>query len=143
LAQKHKLLYFPLRDDEGDLTMADIDYDGEVTLASAVTDLDASIAWFRDVLGFELLFRADEAGWAELTSPTASLTIGLGQNEEVVGAGGTTPVFGVKDLDAARGAAEAEGVRFDGDNVEIPGMVRLATFFDPDGNSYMFAQSLM
>ncbi len=123
--------------------MADIDYDGEVTLASAVTDLDASIAWFRDVLGFELLFRADEAGWAELTSPTASLTIGLGQNEEVVGAGGTTPVFGVKDLDAARGAAEAEGVRFDGDNVEIPGMVRLATFFDPDGNSYMFAQSLM
>ena len=123
--------------------MADFEYDGEITLASSVSDLSASIAWFQDVLGFELAFRADEAGWAEMTSPTTGVTIGLGQNEEVDGAGGTTPVFGVTDLDAARSAVEGKGVRFDGENVEVPGMVRLATFFDPDGNSYMFAQSLM
>ena len=93
--------------------------------------------------GFELAFRADEAGWAELVTPTAGVTLGLGQNEEVDGAGGTTPVFGVVDVDAAKADLEAKGVRFDGDVVEVPGMVRLATFFDPDGNSYMFAQSLM
>jgi len=92
--------------------MADVEHDGEITLATSVSDLSASIAWFQDVLGFELNFRGDEAGWAELTSPTSGVTIGL-------------------------------GVRFDGDNVEIPDMVRLATFFDPDGNSYMLAQSLM
>ena len=123
--------------------MTKFEYVGDITLASSVKDLGASIAWFEQMLGFELVFRADEAGWAEMTSPTEGVTIGLGQNEEVEGAGGTTPVFGVTDLDAARGAVEAKGVRFDGENVEVPGMVRLATFFDPDGNSYMFAQSLM
>lgn len=123
--------------------MTNFEYDGTITLASSVKDLDTSIAWFEQMLGFELTFRVDEAGWAELTSPTADVTIGLGQNEQVEGAGGTTPVFGVADVDAARSDLEAKGVAFDGETQEIPGMVRLATFFDPDGNSYMFAQSLV
>ena len=33
-------------------------------------------------------------------------------------------------------------VRFDGDTYEIEGMVKLCMFYDPDGNSYMLAQSL-
>ena len=105
-------------------------------------DLDASVAWFKDTLGFEEVFKAPEVGWAEVASPTEGVSIGLGQNEEVDGRGGTTPVFGVKDIGAARAELESKGVRFDGETVEIPGMVKLATFFDPDGNSYMFAESL-
>ena len=123
--------------------MADFDYDGTLTLATSVTDLGASIAWFQEMLGLELAFRSDEAGWAEMVTPTADVTLGLGQNEEVAGAGGTTPVFGVANVDSARAALEAKGVSFDGETVDVPGMVRLATFFDPDGNTYMFAQSLM
>ncbi|MEM7502704.1 MAG: VOC family protein [Pseudomonadota bacterium] len=117
-------------------------YDGILTLACSVKDLDTSIAWFKDTLGFEQVFRIDEAGWAEVTSPTKDVTIGLGVNEEVNGSGGTTPVFGVKNIVEARAELEGKGVRFDGDTVEIPGMVKLATFFDPDGNSYMLAESL-
>lgn len=122
--------------------MPNIDYDNTITLSSSVTDLDRSIKWFADTLGFEEVFRAPDVGWAEMTTSAAGVSLGLGQNETVDGAGGTTPVFGVKDIAAARAALEAKGVRFDGDTVEIPGMVKLATFFDPDGNSYMFAQSL-
>ena len=118
------------------------EYKGDITLSSSVTDLDASIDWFSNVLGFELVFRVDEAGWAEMTSPTRDVTIGLGVNQEVNGAGGTTPVFGVIDIVAARSELEAKGIAFDGETVEIPGLVKLATFFDPDGNSYMFAESL-
>jgi hypothetical protein len=33
-------------------------------------------------------------------------------------------------------------VKFDGPTQEIPGMVKLATFFDPDGNAMMFFQDL-
>jgi hypothetical protein len=33
-------------------------------------------------------------------------------------------------------------VRFDGPTIELPGMVKLATFFDPDGNPMMFYQDL-
>ena len=122
--------------------MPGFDYDGTITLSCSVRDLDASVAWFKDTLGFEEVFKAPEVGWAEVASPTEGVSIGLGQNEEVDGRGGTTPVFGVRDIGAARAELESKGVRFDGETVEIPGMVKLATFFDPDGNSYMFAQSL-
>jgi hypothetical protein len=33
-------------------------------------------------------------------------------------------------------------VRFDGPTREYPGMVKLATFFDPDGNTLMLYESL-
>ena len=42
----------------------------------------------------------------------------------------------------ARTALEEKAVRFDGDTVVIPDMVKLATFYDPDGNAWMLAQSL-
>lgn len=117
-------------------------YDGAITLSCSVRNLEDSIGWFKEVLGFEEVFRAPEVGWAELASPVSGVTIGLGQNEEVDGRGGTTPVFGVTDIDAARAELEGKGVRFDGDTQEITGMVKLATFFDPDGNSYMLSQTL-
>ena len=52
------------------------------------------------------------------------------------------PVWGVVDIAQARAALEEKQVRFDGDTIEIAGMVKLATFYDPDGNAWMLAQSL-
>ena len=118
------------------------DYDGTITLSIPVQDLDASLAWFSDKLGFQEMFKVAEAGWAEVSTPAEGVTIGLNQGAEGTG-GGSTPVFGVEDIDAARAELEAKGVPFDGDTIELPGMVKLATFLDPDGNRYMFAQSLM
>lgn len=123
--------------------MPDFSYNGTITLSSSVKDLDASIAWFRNMLGFEEMFKVAEAGWAEVSTPADSVSIGLDQTDaDVEGSGGSVPVFGVVDIDAARAELEAKGVEFAGDTVELPGMVKLATFFDPDGNRYMFAQSL-
>lgn len=122
--------------------MTDIIFDGTITLSSAVKDLDASIAWFRDTLEFTETFKVAEAGWAEVSTPAAGVSIGLSQSAEVARGGGSTPVFGVADINAARNELERRGVRFKGDTVELPGMVKLATFFDPDGNPYMLAQSL-
>ena len=123
--------------------MPGFSYDGTITLSSSVKDLDAALAWFQDVLGFEEIFKVAEFGWAEVATPAEGVSVGLDQRDEVGGEGGSTPVFGVVDIDAARAELEAKGVRFDGETVEVPGMVKLATFFDPDGNRYMFAQSLM
>ncbi len=118
------------------------DYDGTIALSIPVQDLDASLAWFSDKLGFQEMFKVAEAGWAEVSTPAEGVTIGLNQGAEGTG-GGSTPVFGVEDIDAARAELEAKGVPFDGDTIELPGMVKLATFLDPDCNRYMFAQSLM
>ncbi len=117
------------------------DYDGTITLSTPVQDLDASLAWFGDKLGFAERFKAPEAGWAEVNTSTEGVTIGLNQGAESAGTG-TTPVIGVQDIAAARAELEAKGVPFEGETVEIPGMVKLATFLDPDGNRYMFAESV-
>jgi len=37
---------------------------------------------------------------------------------------------------------ESLGTKFDGDTYQIGDMVRLATFYDPDGNAWMLAQQL-
>ncbi len=72
----------------------------------------------------------------------AKVTVGLSQVEEVPKEGGAVLTFGVADIDQARGKLEASDVRFDGPTRTIPGMVKLATFYDPDGNTLMFAQGL-
>ena len=119
-----------------------IEYKGDVTLSFGVSNLDAAIAWYRDVLGFTLLYKLDDMAWCELQGPSEKISVGLGVREEVKPSGGCVPVWGVKDIAAARGALEDQKVRFDGDTMEIPGMVKLATFFDPDGNAMMLVESL-
>lgn len=121
---------------------AAIPYKGDVTLSFGVSDLDAAIRWYQERLGFTLLYRVDELAWCELQGPSGAISVGLGQRERVSQGGGCVPVWGVRDIAAARAGLEAAGVRFDGPTQEIPGMVKLATFYDPDGNAMMFAQSL-
>ena len=117
-----------------------ITYDGGLTCALGVSDLDRAIDWYRDVLGFTLLYKQDEMAWCELSSGVDRVNVGLSERREVGGTGGATLTFGVTDLEAAKAALDGRGVRQDGDILEIPGLVRLLTFFDPDDNALMFYQ---
>jgi hypothetical protein len=101
-------------------TKTPIDYADHVTISCSVSDLERAIAWYRDLLGFELIYKLDDMGWCELRTPWKGISIGLGQSE--------TPT---------------SGGRFDGDTQVIPDMVKLATFYDPDGNPWMLAESTM
>jgi catechol 2,3-dioxygenase-like lactoylglutathione lyase family enzyme len=117
-----------------------IDFDPSNCVVSVnVSDYDTSLAWYREVLGFELSYELAEYGWCELRTPFA-FTVGLGQTETVT-PGNVTPTFGVHDIDAAIAHLRAHDVRVE-DWHEIPGMVRLSTFYDPDGTSWMLAQTL-
>ncbi len=117
-------------------------YDSNITAALNVSDLDKGIAWYRDVLGFELLYKLDDMGWCEFKTETKGVNVGLSTTEGTKQGGGATLTFGVKDVASARSQLEAKDVRFDGETQTIPGMVSLATFFDPDGNQLMLAQDL-
>lgn len=117
-------------------------YDGGLTCAMGVSDLDRAISWYKDRLGFELLYKLDDMGWCEMKSPVDRVNVGLSQVEKLEVKGGATLTFGVKNIDTARSALEGAGVKFDGDTITVPEMVRLATFFDPDGNKLMLYQSL-
>lgn len=115
-----------------------ISYDGGLTCSIGVTDLGRSIAWYRDVLGFTLLYQRDDIAWGELSTGVEKVNVGLSQREEAGGAGGATLTFGVTDILAAKAALDGHGVRQDGEIREIPGLVKLLTFYDPDDNALMF-----
>lgn len=121
--------------------MSVVELENTITLALSVKDRHASAGWYGKMLGFELLYHADEAGWSELKTKTDGVTLGLGEQTEAA-PGNSVPVFGIGDIAAARAALETAGVRFDGPTDTIEGMVSTATFYDPDGNALMLAQDL-
>lgn len=94
-------------------------------------DMDRAVAFYRDVLGLELGYRAGN-GWAEFRAGPIRLAL-HGTEESDLPPGGTI-VFRVDDLDDARSALQQRGVVFDGHEAEVPGVGRFATFHDPDGN---------
>jgi catechol 2,3-dioxygenase-like lactoylglutathione lyase family enzyme len=122
--------------------MSNLNYNGGLTCSLRCTDMKRSIQWYQDVLGFQLLYQVDEIGWCELASCVARVNVGLSQVEKAGGQGGATLTFGVNDIDSARKILEGRKVRFDGPTQIIEGMVKLATFFDPDDNALMLYQDL-
>lgn len=118
-----------------------IEFDGGLTLSLPVRDLDASIRWYADNLGMELLYRMDDMGWCEMASPVQRVNVGLSVVEKPE-PGGTTPTFGVRDIEAAKRFLEQRGIRIDGEIITIEDMVRLLTFYDPDDNALMFYQDI-
>lgn len=121
-----------------------IDYDGGLHCDLRVAEVGRAIDWYREVLGFDVIHHVPEAGWAELRSPVANVRVGLTAVEELPPpGGGAVLTFGVRDLDATRAQLEARGdVRFDGETCTIPGWVRLATLYDPDGNTLMLYEDV-
>ncbi len=117
-------------------------FDGGLTCALKVTDLEASVKWYQEQLGFEFLYRVDEIGWCELKTHVSGVNVGLSQVEKCGGEGNAILTFGVRDIQAARTQLEERNVRFDGPTQTIEGMVKLATFYDPDGNALMLYQDL-
>lgn len=114
-----------------------LDFDGGLTLALQSSNLDRTIDWYGKVLGFTLLYKADEMAWCELQTALPKVNIGFSEVEAVTTGGGATPTFGVADIVAAQASILAQGVRTDGDIQHIPGLVKLLTFYDPDGNALM------
>lgn len=121
--------------------MSLITLDNTINIALSVRDRHASATWYETMLGFKALYHADEAGWSELQTNTVGVTIGLGEHTLPV-PGNCVPVFGIADLDSARQKLEQADVKFDGDTDVVEGMVKTATFYDPDGNALMLAQDL-
>ena len=121
-----------------------IPWAGDVITAFKVADLEASVAWYRRVLGCEVKLDLLEMGWCELSTPAEHSLIGLGQaepDEELHGSGDASLSFGVRDIEAVRARLRAAGAKT-GEVVEIPQTVKLLDFEDPDGNRLMLHQSL-
>jgi CreA protein len=122
---------------------ANLGYAPQLTCAVSVLNLEKAKQWYAEVLGFQHLYTMTEIGWSELATAIPGVNIGLSQVEEHEVKGSIVLTFAVKDIAHARAQLEQHQTRFDGETQTIPGMVKLATFFDPDGNPFMLSENLM
>lgn len=94
-------------------------------------DLDAAVAFYREVVGLTLVTRAG-GEWAEFEAGPVRFAL-HGTDDDPLPPGGTV-VLRVGDLDAARRTLEGRGAVFDAFVGEVEGFARFATFRDPDAN---------
>jgi predicted enzyme related to lactoylglutathione lyase len=104
-----------------------------------VTDQDRAKAFYADALGWEVTY--DEVGaqgrWIDLMPPGGGCAIALVAEERPPMQG---LVVEVDDLDRVHAECSARGVAFTSTPTDR-GYARLATFDDPDGNSWTLMQT--
>ena len=122
--------------------LTNADFDGALTCAIGVKDLDIAIEWYSKVLGFELLYKLDGQGWCEMQSPISKINVGLSERETIETGGGAVLTWGVNDIELAKNELQKCNVKFDGDIMTIPDMAKILTIYDLDGNTLMLAQDL-
>lgn len=115
-----------------------------------VKNLENSIQFYIESLGFTLKEHVPEFGWAELVGPTGS-HLGLAQEQDAPNewdgthfkAGSNAIItITVKDIEAVSQEYAQKGVVLLGKRMEVPGEVKLQTFRDPDGNIFQLAEDL-
>ena len=110
-----------------------------------VTDWAGARKFYGETLSLPMSFDTDaEVGWCEF-GETGKTTLGLNlwrESSPPPRGGGATPVFAVDNAPKAVEELRKRGVKCD-DPVTIPGMVCFADVYDPEGNRFQIAQSLV
>lgn len=102
-----------------------------------VSDMQRSVAFYRDILGLPLRFTTP--GWSEFETGSLTLALHRGNNERLPEQGGRPPAgvahlaFVVKDIQAAYEDLKARGAHFSlPPQKQVTGNT-LAVLHDPDG----------
>ncbi len=106
-----------------------------------VLDYEQAKSFYQKELEFELVLEDQDSSWAEFQiSPGAKIAIhGVKvANANPIGA----LVLDVENLEQSELWLRGKGIKLTGKE-EIPGLAKLASFTDPDGNVIQLSQSLV
>ncbi|HSM35468.1 MAG TPA: VOC family protein [Longimicrobiales bacterium] len=107
----------------------------DATVTLMVQDLDRSVEFYRDMLGFAVSFGGPHFRMLE----GASLKLGLHSGRARPGVGVRDPSLSiglrVDDIQTAVAELEAQGVRFPEGIIDDDGAIQRAPFVDPDGTA--------
>lgn len=117
-------------------------YKPGLTIWFNVSNLERSVKYYTEGLGFDLDYHDKEQRIAIVTTNTKDCCIGLAEAETVVPVTSST-VFEVEDIESAVAQLKERGIMFTGDIETIPDFVKLATFQDPDGHHFELSQTLL
>jgi catechol 2,3-dioxygenase-like lactoylglutathione lyase family enzyme len=118
--------------------VSDVSVSGVDFVTVVVKDYPTAVRFYGEVLGLEHSVDYGKIPAGEFETGNLTLQVvdagSIGREFEPSG----HPIaLHVDDVEAARGALEAEGVTFHGDTIDS-GVCHMAFFSDPDGNALMF-----
>ena len=109
------------------------------TIGVSVSNQDAAVAFFVDVLGFEKRLdvpMGESSRWIEVAPPGGTTSIALNVGEAGSDPGVDTGIrLSVPDAEAEHASMAERGVKV-GDVMRWPGVPPMYTFEDPDGNRF-------
>ena len=110
-----------------------------------VRDFETSRRFYRKQLGLTETLVDEAAGWAEYSTGVNQAFLAInrfsGKTNMPVGGGGV-PVLYVDDIEKAKQELEEKGVIFENEIYIVPELVKIATFYDPDGNKLQLYQNI-
>jgi putative ubiquitin-RnfH superfamily antitoxin RatB of RatAB toxin-antitoxin module/catechol 2,3-dioxygenase-like lactoylglutathione lyase family enzyme len=132
-----------LRDKEDDVSLAGLLCEYGFVVKVDVTDLERSLAWYEEKLGFKLDDNHSAGSWRQLTLDALPNTaLGLFLNPDGAGLGGKKATFVVTNINAVREALVSDGVDVD-EVVQLGEWVKLAFLRDPDGNVFGIRENVV
>lgn len=101
-----------------------------------VSDIERTIAFYTEKLGFQIHDYDANMRQARLYTNSKDCLIGFAEMQPVVPST-TCITFEVENIEQAVKTLQEKGITFKNGIVEVPNMVKLAPFTDPDGYSMM------
>ena len=114
----------------------------EITIWFNIKDLNRTRNFYEGTLGLRMMTMSEEMRLCILESPLKDCCLGFSEAQQVLPSTASV-VFEVEHIESAIAELTAKGVSFSGGVDVVPGMVKLATFADPDGHSLMLSQTLL
>ncbi|MBA2307038.1 VOC family protein [Candidatus Dependentiae bacterium] len=113
----------------------------------STSNLAEAKKFFQEDLGLKLTSDNEDMGWLELSSQGGEgITLGIadGSCEESPKPGSNTILTFTVDgkIEDAKKELEDRGVTFEGAIIEVPGHVKMVTFFDKDHNMFQLVEKL-
>jgi len=99
-----------------------------------VTDLAASVSWYRAALGIDPYFDSPEYVGFSIGAPENGFEVGLFPGGELADRG--IAYWGVADAPSALAALLATGARLHQDVHDVGGDIKMASVLDPDGTVF-------
>jgi catechol 2,3-dioxygenase-like lactoylglutathione lyase family enzyme len=116
-------------------------YSSGLTVWYNVKDLERTLAFYTEKLGFKILNHDTSMGQARLTTNTQDCFIGFSEAQTLLPST-TSTTFEVVNLEQAIQDLQGKGVVFNGGIRTIANLVKLAAFNDPDGHDMMLSEKL-
>lgn len=108
-----------------------------------VSDFKKAVDFYTKTLGLKLNEMNEEYGWAEVAAEDGGSLLGIAKTNDVDAmAPGTNAVvtMSVDNIEEAKKDLQSKNVTMIGDVIEVPGIVKLQTFKDEDGNSLQLVE---